>query len=384
MAQNTLTNIQDKILARGLMVLREAAIMPRLVNIDYSGEAAQKGTTIDIPTSKAQTVADVVAGPTYSSAQGVTPGLTQVSMSNWKKTDFFLTDKDMVEVDRNKHFLPLQSEEAAKALANDIDTTIHKDYLGIYGFVGTAGVVPFSTIATATGARKVLNEQLAPMSDRRVVLDPNAEDQALQLAAFSDVSQSTDRDVKIEGEIGRKLGLDFFMSQNVQTHTVGTNDVANGAVVGSTTAIGVSTLLVKADSIIGTVVTGDVFTIAGDTQTYVITGASASLTSAGVNFTIDPALKVIASATSKMTFKATHVVNLCFQRGAFVYVTRPLMSSVTSELLGGVSTRALVDNQTGITLRLEVIRQNKQVEWEFDVLYGSKLLRPELAARIAG
>ena len=384
MAANSLTNVQDKILARGLMVLREAAIMPRLVNIDYGGEAAQKGTTIDIPTSKAQTVADVTAGPTYSSAQGITPGLTQVSMSNWKKTDFFLTDKEMVEVDRNRHFLPLQSEEAAKALANNIDTTIHKDYQGIFGFVGTAGVVPFSTVATATNARKVLNQQLSPMSDRRVVLDPNAEDQALQLPAFSDVEKTQDRAVKIEGEIGRKLGLDFFMSQNVQTHTLGTNAATGGAVVGSTTAIGVSTLLIAADSTIGTVVTGDVFTIAGDSQTYVITGASATLTSAGVNFTIDPALKVIASATSAMTFKATHVVNLAFQRGCFVYVTRPLMSSVSAELLGGVSTRAMVDNDTGITLRLEVIRQNKQVEWEFDVLYGTKLLRPELGVRIAG
>ncbi len=43
---NTLTNIVDKILARGLTTLREQAVMPRLVNIDYSNEAAQKGSTM--------------------------------------------------------------------------------------------------------------------------------------------------------------------------------------------------------------------------------------------------------------------------------------------------------------------------------------------------
>jgi hypothetical protein len=31
-------------------------------------------------------------------------------------------------------------------------------------------------------------------------------------------------------------------------------------------------------------------------------------------------------------------------------------------------------------LRLEVIRQNKQVYYEFDVLYGAECVRPELAA----
>ena len=43
-----------------------------------------------------------------------------------------------------------------------------------------------------------------------------------------------------------------------------------------------------------------------------------------------------------------------------------------------------LDPQTGITLRLEVSRQYKQVVWEFDLLWGSKLIRPELATRIAG
>jgi hypothetical protein len=45
---------------------------------------------------------------------------------------------------------------------------------------------------------------------------------------------------------------------------------------------------------------------------------------------------------------------------------------------------SMTDPQTGITLRLEVSRQYKQVTWEFDILWGAKLVRPELATRIAG
>ncbi len=219
---NSFTNITDKILARGLTVLREAAIMPRLVNVDFNTEAASKGSTIDVPKSVSQTVADVSAGAANITPTSKTPGLVQVSMSNWKKTDFFMTDKEMLEVDRNQNFVPHQTEEAARALANDIDTSIHNEYTGIYGFVGTAGTVPFSTVKTATDARKVLNQQLAPVGPARsIVLDPTAESQALQLPAYSDVEKTADRPVKIEGEIGRKFGFDHFMPQHLVAHGPG-------------------------------------------------------------------------------------------------------------------------------------------------------------------
>lgn len=374
---NSHTNILDKILARGLLVLREAAIMPRLVSVDYQGDAREQGDTIDIPKSVSQAVSAVTTGVQGSAtASSKTLGKVQLPLDQWKVTDFHLTDKEMVEIDRNRHFLPLQVEEAARALANDVDKFIHNKFPLIFGFVGTAGVIPFSTVATAPLARKVLNENLAPMNDRRVVLDPTAEAQALQLAAFSDVEKTQDRPVKIEGEIGRKFGLDFFMSQNVQTHTKGT---AASVLVGSTTAIGVSTLLMNAKGALGTVALGDIFTIAGDSQTYAVTGAQ-TLTSAGVNVAIKPGLQVIASDLAVITVKATHVVNLAFQRNAFTYATRPLASIEASN----ADISSMVDNMTGLSLRVELVRQRKQVAWEFDILYGAQLIYPELAVRIAG
>jgi hypothetical protein len=377
---NSLTNILDKILARGLMTLREAAVMPRLVNVDFSTDAAQKGNTIDVPKPVAQTVSDVTPGPTRASSANTTPGLVQIPLDQWRQTNFFLSDKEMVEVDRNRHFIPMQTSEAARALANDLDTKIHEKYVGIYGYVGTAGVIPFSTVKTATDARKVLNEQLAPMNDRRVVIDPTAESQALQLSAYSDVEKTDDRAVKIEGEIGRKFGMDHFMSQNVVTHTAGT--VPNGLVF-STTAAGVSAIDLMGNSTLGTLVTGDIFTIAGDTQTYVVQATVTIVSTPGATVAFGPALAQIASANSAWVKKSTHVVNLAFQRNAFAYATRPLAQSVTG-LQGGNIMRVLQDDLTGLVLRLEVVRESKQDSWEFDVLHGEELVRPEFAARIAG
>ena len=73
----------------------------------------------------------------------------------------------------------------------------------------------FVTVADATNARKVLNRQLAPGNDRRIVLDPDAEAAALGLSGFADVSKSGDARPIIDGTIGRKYGFDWAMDQQV-------------------------------------------------------------------------------------------------------------------------------------------------------------------------
>ncbi len=360
--------------------------MPRLVNGDYSSEAAMKGATIDVPIPSVASATDVVPSNTPPSPGSKAPSVVQISLDNWKKTDFYLTDKELVEIDRNAHFVPMQMSEAVRALANAVNEDIHAEYLGVYGYTGTAGTTPFaSTVVDATNSRKVLHQQRAPRADRRGVLDFDAEANALALSPFSDAEKvgPAGPRVKIEGEIGRKFGVDWFADDAVVTHTAGSLQTPGG-VVGSTTAIGATTLDIKSASAQGNVNIGDIFTIAGDTQTYVA-GATVSAIVSGTaqGVAIQPPLKVIASADSAVTFKATHVVNLVFHRDAFAFANRPLVASTTDVALGS-RIMSMTDPQTGITLRIEVSRQYKQVVWELDILWGAKLVRPELATRLAG
>lgn len=380
---NSLDNIMPKILARGLLALREQAVMPRLVNGDYSTEAAQKGKTIDVPIPSAQQASDVTPAPVYSSAPSNTPGVVQVQLNNWKKSNFYLTDKEMVEIDRNAHFMPMQVSEAIRALANVVNENILNEYKGVYGFAGTEGVTPFaSTVTGATDSRKVLNQQRAPRTNRRGVLDYDAEANALALSPFSDADKIMSAQVKIEGEIGRKFGLDWVADDAVPTHVAGSLSTP-GAVVASAAAAGASSIKISSASAQGNILKGDIFTIAGDTQTYVVQQTVSAVTS-GAQFAIsfDPPLKAAVSSEA-ITIKKTHVVNLVFHRDAFAFANRPLVQS-TQDMALGSRIMSMTDPQTGITLRLEVSRQYKQVTWEFDILWGAKLVRPELAARLAG
>jgi hypothetical protein len=74
-----------------------------------------------------------------------------------------------------------------------------------------------------------------------------------------------------------------------------------------------------------------------------------------------------------VTLKASHAVNLAFQFGAFTFADRPLASATTTRTMLGSKIVMATDPVTGMSLRLEVTRQNKQTQWSFDHLYGAKL-----------
>src|SRR5215831_9921950 len=173
---NSLSNVMPKLLARGLMALREQAIMPRIINGDYSADAAQKGDTIDVPIPSIVPASDVTPSNTPPVPGDSAPTKVQIVLSNWKKSNFFLNDKELNDIDANKNYLPIQSSEAIRSLANAINASVLAEYKSVYGYVGTAGTTPFATDASAIiNARKTLHAQLCPRADRRAVLNFDAE-----------------------------------------------------------------------------------------------------------------------------------------------------------------------------------------------------------------
>lgn len=382
---NDLSSIMPKILARGLLALRERCIMPRLVNGDYGDEAKEKGDTIDVPIPSAVAIIAVAPSNTPPAGADTTPSKVQVALNNWYQNDpFYLTDKDLNQVDLNAHFIPMTVSEAVRALANKINDTVFAEYKLIYGYTGTAGTTPFGSgvgVQSATLARQILNQQRCPRDSRRGVLDFAAEATALALPEFSDADKVGDQSVKIEGEIGRKYGFDWFADDAVPLHT-STVLSAGAATVNGAHALGLTTISIAKATNTSPLVKGDIVTFAGDLQTYVVT-ADVTLAVGNTNVVFSPGLKVAKAGAEAMTLKATHRVNLVFHRDAFAFAMRPLVESTVDFSLGR-EILSLQDPATGLILRLEVSRQHKRVAWEFDALWGVKLVRPELATRIAG
>ena len=381
---NTLTTVIPQLLAQGLITLRENAVMPRLVNSDYSSLAAEQGSTIDIPI--AASISTNAVTPSYANPNdsGITPTKVSISLDQWREAPFFLTDKEMMEAMEGT--IPMQAAEAVKALANYVDSYLLGLYIGVYNYSGVAGTTPFATdVSAITGARKNLNNKNAPLQDRRFVFDADAEANALGLRAFQDVSWTGDARGINEGQVVRKLGFDWFLDQNVKSHTAGT---ITGALItkdSTTQAVGLETI-VATTAVSGGAVDlkeGDIIDIAGQTTSYVITeNATQAASNTDVSLKISPPLRVALAGNEAITRAGgNHVANLAFHRDAIAFANRPLLDSVDGL---GNQIMSAQDPVSGLTLRLEVSRQHKRTRWSYDILFGAKLVRPALACRVFG
>lgn len=186
----------------------------------------------------------------------------------------------------------------------------------------------------------------------------------------------------IDGNIGRKLGFDWFMDQLIPTQATGA--VGAGALTANgVNAIGATSLsMAKGAGVNWAALAGDIFTIAGSTQPYVVTANTTVTQNANTSVPISPALVVATAGGEAITVTAAHTMNLAFHRDAFALAIRPL-SAIGGESLGSMFSSA-TDPVTGIPLRLEVRREHKRTRFSFDVLWGSALVRPDLACRLMG
>ena len=364
--------------------------MTRQVNTDWSLEFAKKGDVVNVPFSAPATVTDVTPAAVPPTPSSKTPSAIQLTVDQWKKTDFHLRDDELVQIDKDEHFLPGQMEEAFKALANNINVHIWSKYKRVYGMTGTAGAIPFaSDAAAAIDARKILAQQLCPPDGRTGVVHLDAEAAMLALPAFRDVSQSGKDTPVIQGEVGRFFGIDWMADDHVPTHT-STPLTAGAATVNGAQAINngstdngrTGTISIAKATNTSPLVEGDIFTIAGDTQTYAVT-AAVTLAVGNTTVSITPALRQATVGGEAITLVASHRVNLVFRREAFSYATRPLAQTATDVAAGRIMA-VLSDPLSGLVFRLELIGQYKQTMWELDVLYGADLVRPEYAVRIIG
>ena len=180
---NTLTEVIPSIVTQGLMALRQMVTMPRLINTNYSSDAASKGDTITVPKPASITTVAVSPSNTAPSTADITPENATIALDKWYEAPFYLTDKDLK--DAFNGITPMQVTSAIASLTEQVNGDCMSLYKDVYGFAGTAATTPFgSNYSEASAVRKVLNEQKAFMSDRRLVIDPDAEENAINLSSF--------------------------------------------------------------------------------------------------------------------------------------------------------------------------------------------------------
>ncbi len=372
---NDLSAFIPVILAQALPVLRATLVYPRLVNRQFEPAPGERGSTITIPVSYAMSVGDVTPSNTPPVTADIAPTYETITLDRWRESAFYLTDRDLVQVSAG--ILPLQAQEAVKALATDVNSWIVSELRkSVANAVGTPGAAPFGTdFSEYLEARRILNENLAPMTDRAVILDAVADANVLGLRPIQDASYRGSTEGIRDASIGRILGADWYLDQStISDFTPGTATgwLVNGAALAGSKQIAV-------DTGTGTFVPGDTVTFVGDSSPYAVESF------AGNVLTVAPKLRVNVadnSAVTRTTGSTVTSVNFVLHRQAFAFGSRPFVGDASREL--GVAFDSIADPNSGLTLRLEVSREHKRYRWSFDVLYGGRVIRPEWAVKLYG
>lgn len=379
--------LTPKIIGETIAVLRENSITANFVNTDFSANLAGKGDSVDVPVPNLPQVVDVQAGIANISvddASDIIRDKVNVPLDYWKKVRIEFDDKKLHE------FLQRGvSEEityAGKALADDLDRNaqmVMGQGLNLLTNVPSpsSGPVLQPTDPTVVfESRRLLNENSIPMSPRNACWRPKTAEKLLVNDKLRSVDQSARPDVLRDAMLGRFGGFDHYETNNIYLHTAGAVvDTGADASAGSASANATS-ITVSGSNLTGTFEKGDHLLIDGFADPFVIT-ASGSFTANSATISISPKLPSALSGGEAVTFiQKTGYRNLAFHRDAMCLAIRPLSGSEIFS--GGNMIQTITDDLSGISMRLEVYRQNKATIWEIDLLYGLEILRPNAGSII--
>lgn len=372
------TFLTPSIIAKeAMMQLRANTVMAGLVHRDYSKEfVAGVGDTVTIR-KPATFEAKEFNRSTGIEIQDATEGSDSIKLDKLLDVSFEVTAEQLtMDIAR---FSEQLLQPSMQSFAQKIDLYLLGLYKDIEATSGTAGTTP-STIASITDARQVLNENKVPLANRRLVIDPAAENGFLKIDTFHEADKIGDNGTALrEASLGRKFGFDIFTDQNVLKHTIGTLAPASGAIkVKTATTKGATTLTLTGTTLTGTLVKGDILTLAD--KKYVVT-ADATVADGDIAVSIYPGLLADAAANAAVTVTAAHTANLAFHKNAFALVTRPI--ALPKGIAEGQ--KAIV-NYDGFGLRViyDYNSQYKKDVISIDMLCGVKTLNPELAVRMLG
>ena len=206
------TILTPEIIAReALMVLRNNAVMAKLVHRDYSNEfVAGVGDTITIrkpATFEAKEFTGTIE------VQDATESGIPVKMDKHLDVSFAVTSKEMtMDIENFSQQLLIP---AMQAFNDKVDTYLLGLYKDITASVGDGTALP-TAIDPIVDAGALLNQAKAPMADRRLVLDPLTEAAFMKLGTFHEADKVGDNGTALrEASLGRKFGFDTYMDQNV-------------------------------------------------------------------------------------------------------------------------------------------------------------------------
>ena len=347
---------------------------------------------------------------------GVQENSTTISVDVHKHVamDFLETDLTLNIEDFSRKY----TRPATAALGNIVDLLGCAEYKNLYNLVGSAGTTP-STFGVLADCATRMDNEAVPREERLCCFSPKAHWSMADGELKSVFQQNIVDRLLRKGFIGNFALMDFFMSQNIQSHTVGTWSTGSTGVMNGATAEGATSLVTDGWANSTAILSqGDVFTIAGvygvnpvsgqvwegnDLRQFVVTADVASDGSGNATIPISPKIYSSAAGEDYLPYQTvgslpangaaitvvgtegtTYPQNLAFHPDAFALTMVPFARPKSAGK--SVLWEQASDPQLGVSITLcQAFDIQSYLEYtRLDILFGWDTVRPELGCRITG
>lgn len=279
--------IPEKWAYESIDILLENMVVANLVHRDFSDEIAEFGDVVNTRKPADFQAYRKIDSEEVTVQDAVAPNI-QVPLNQHVHVSFRLKDGQ-----ESKSFKDLSQEflfPAVKAEAAFLDMCLLGQYAQFID--NSAGRLGAMTTSTARDdlldLRKVFNTNKVEMDGRHLIFNPTTEALMLKLDLFTQAQQVGDEGQALrEATLGRKLGWNMYMCQNMATVAVG-NTVVLGA-VNNVAGYPAGTTTLTVDGFAAALPVNSYLTIAGDDTPQRIVSSVGGATPTSV--TIYPGLK---------------------------------------------------------------------------------------------
>jgi hypothetical protein len=384
---NTLTNLIPDAYAALDVVSRElTGFMPAVQRDPRADRCALNATMRSIVAPSNAAAGNVTPAMALPSIADQTIGNRTFTISKSRFAPFSWSGEEQRSVDTGAGYLTIQQNQIAQAirtLVNEMEADIASAAsLGASrAFGATAGTAP--VLADFAQAKKILDDNGAPMSDRHCVINTTAGVALRGTSNLFRVNESGDSSLLRQGSLGNLYGFDIRESAQVVTPTAGA--MASATSTNAAFTVG-QTVIPLATAGTGVVAAGDIITFANDTNKYVVASVSfaGANPASGDSITLAaPGLRVAQSAATRaITVFATSARNTAFSRNAILIGTR--LPALPTE--GDIATdhELIVDDRTGLAFELSCYPGYRMVTYHVSIAWGVAVMKPEHLALIIG
>jgi hypothetical protein len=376
---NTLTNLTPDLYQALDVVSRELVGFIPSVTLDSGVERAAVGQTVRSFVTPASTAADITPGVTVPDDGDQTIGNQNMTISKSRAVRVRWNGEEQRGMNSGPGYNPILRDQFAQAMRT-LTNEMEADLAGLYATTsrayGTAGTTPFaSDLSDTAQVRKILSDNGSPLSDLQMVIDTTAGAKMRTLTQLTKANEAADSSLLRQGVLLDVHGMAIRESAQNDAHTKGTG--TGYLVNNASAAVGDTTIPVDTGS--GTILAGDVITIAGDTNKYVVT---TGVSGAGNVVIAAPGLKTAVADNAAVTVGDGFTANMAFSRSAIVLATRA--PAIPSEGDQADDAMMITDPRSGLSFEVRLYKQYRQISYEVSAAWGFKNFKPEHTALLLG